>query len=299
MPRVTLVPAGTMRNGSAGVDALRLRLRQLQYIEGKNLIFEVRELDGRFEHLPKLMAEIVQTKPNVILVSGSQSVRAAMAATKTTPIVAVTVGGVVAQGFAESLARPGKNVTGNTSILEAADQKPLEILHEMVPGAKRVAFLADAANPAAALRKKQYQEAAAARSLTPVFLNASNLEDLPKAYAEAQKQRVQMMVVADDSFLNLNAPALIDLSASHRLPTVYSNDRYVTFGGLATYAQSTTAMGRNAAVFVDRILKGQKPAEIPFEQPTHFELTVNVKAAKALGLTIPHSVLIRADKLIE
>ena len=137
------------------------------------------------------------------------------------------------------------------------------------------------------------------RALSPVFVYASNLDELPKAFAEALKQRAQMMVVANDSFFGTYAKALVDLAALHRLPTVYSNDAYGALGGLAIYAYSSTTLQRNAAVFVDRILKGQKPAEIPFEQPTHFELVVNLRTAKTLGLTIPPSVRIRADKLIE
>ena len=302
-PRVTWVLPGTLRARPGArpgnADAFRQRLRELGYSEGKNLFLDVRELDGRLDQLPSLMAEIVQTDTKVILVYGSQAVRAAMAATKTIPIVTITVGDVVRQGFAESLARPGKNVTGNVLIAETSDQKPLEILHEMVPGAKRVAFLSDAANPVAAGRRTQHQEAAAARSLTPVFLFASNPDELSKAFAEAVEQRAQMMVVADDASLFTHAKLLVELAAQHRLPTVYSNDFYAALGGLATYSYSNLALHRNAAVFVDRILKGQKPAEIPFEQPTHFELTVNVKVAKTLGLSIPLSVRIRADKLIE
>ena len=299
VPRIVLVLPGNLRSMAARTDAFRQRLLELGYIEGKNLIVEIRELDGKLDQLPALLAEIVKSRPQIILVQGSQSVKAAMQATSTIPIVAFSMADPVEQGVAASLARPGGNVTGNALIETVADQKTVEILHEIVPAAKRIAMLADPTNPVYAFRQKRFPAAAGKRGLTPLLIHASRAEDLPKAFDDAVWQRAQMLVVANDAFLGTNARAIVDLAARHRIPTIYPNENYVPLGGLVAYSYSNPAMYRNAALFVDRILKGRKPADLPFEQPTRFELTINMKAAKALGLAIPQSVLLRADQVIE
>ena len=296
--RVTLVLTGTARSHAERVEIIRQRLRELGHVEGRNLILDVREIDGHFERLPKLMEEIVRTNPRVIVVGGSQSVRAAMAATSTIPIVTFTVGAPVAQGFANSLARPGKNVTGNVLIESVSDEKTVEIIHEIVPHARRVAFLDDPANPVAG-RAERFAASAAKRGLSPIFVSASSLAELAPAFASAAKQQAQMMIVANTALFSANPKATVALAAHHRIPAIYANDTYVADGGLVTYGYSNAAMARNAAVFVDRILKGRKAAELPFEQPTQFELVLNLKTAKVLGLKIPQSVLIRAERVIE
>ena len=298
LPRVALVLPGSLRTQADRVEPLRQRLRELGYIEGKNLILEVHELDGRFERLPALMQEIVAARPQIILVWGSQSVRAALAATSTIPIVTGTVGRPVEQGFALSLARPGKNVTGNVLIEGVSDEKSVEIIHEFVPRGTRIALLDDPANPVDG-RRQRFGAAAAKRKLTPVFVSASSLEEIPLAFASAVEQRAQMLVVARSGNFSTNPKIVVDLAARHRLPTAYSSDSFAAHGALVTYAESNAVMARNAALIADRILKGRKPAELPFEQPTQFEMIVNRTTAKALGLTIPQTILVRADRVIE
>ena len=298
MPHVTLVLTGSLRTQADRVEPLRQRLRELGYIEDKNLILDIRELDGRFERLPALMQEVVAARPQIIVLSGSQSVRAALAATSTIPIVTITVARPVEQGFAVSLARPGKNVTGNVLIEGVTGEKSVEIIHEFVPRGTRIAFLDDPANPVDG-RTQRFGAAAARLKLTPIFVAASSLEEVPPAFASAVKQRAQMLVVASSAVFSANPKITVNLAARHRLPAVYPNDAYVADGALVTYGYSNAVMARNAALIADRILKGRKPAELPFEQPTHFEMVVNRTTAKTLGLTIPQTILVRADRVIE
>ena len=169
----------------------------------------------------------------------------------------------------------------------------------MVPATKRIAMLLDPAMPVYEWRKKRFPAAAAQRGLTPLFVYASRAEELPKAFDDAVKQRAQMLVVASDPLMAASARAIVDLAARHRIPAIYASDIFAPLGGLVSYSFSNVDMYRNAALFVDRILKGRKPADLPFEQPTRFEMTLNMKTAKSLGLKIPQTVLIRADKVIE
>ncbi len=297
-PRVVLLISGSMRTQSERVDTFRKRLRELGYTEGKNLIVELRELDGKVDQLPAIMREIVQSNPAVIVTHGA-GIQAARAATSTIPVVTAISGDPVLDGLAVSLARPGGNFTGNTMILSLAFEKNVEILHEIVPKANRVALLANPQRKAYEAGKKLFEAAAARRRLKAVIVHASSPQEIPKAFAEAVAQRADMLVVANNDTFS-NAPKLVaDLAARHRLPTIYSLDSFVAHGGLVFYGFSSAWLFGNAAVFVDRILKGRKPAELPFEQPTTFEMVVNMKTAKSLGLKIPQTVLIRADRVIE
>ncbi len=298
-PRIVLLLPGNLRSMAMPADAFHQRLRELGYVEGKTLIVEIHELDGKFDQLPALLAEVVKSRPQIILVQGGQAVKAAMQATSTISIIAVTVGDPVQMGMAESLARPGGNVTGNALIAGMSDQKTVEILHEMVPAAKRIAMLADPGTPIYPFRLQRFPAAAAQRGLTPLLVHASRAEELPKAFDEVVKRRAQMLVIANDPVLNANARAIVELAARHRIPTIYGNDIFAPLGGLVSYSHSNVAMYRNAALFVDRILKGRKPVDLPFEQPTRFEMTLNMKTAKSLGLKIPQTVLIRTDRMIE
>lgn len=298
MPHVTLVLIGTAQSQAERVDTVRQQLRTLGHADGKNLILDVRELDNRFERLPKVMEEIVRTRPQAIMVSGSQAVRAAMAATADIPIITITVGRPVEQGFAVSLARPGKNVTGNVLIEGVSDEKSVEIIHEFVPKGTRIAFLDDPANPVDG-RRQRFQAAATRRKLTAIFVTASSAQDIPAAFASAVAQKAQMMVVANTALFHTNPKATVDLAARHRLPAIYANDAYVSSNSLVSYGYKNAVMERNAALIVDRILKGRKAAELPFEQPTQFELIVNLKVAKSLGLKVPQTVMVRADRVIE
>ncbi len=286
-----------MRTQSDRVDAFRKRLRELGYVEGKNLIFELRELDNKADRLPDIMREIVQSNPAVIVTHGAGN-QAARAATSTIPVVSA-ISDPIAEGLAASLARPGGNITGNAVILSLAYEKNIEILHEMVPKAGRVGLLTNPQRKTYETGKKLFEAAAASRRLKAVILQASGVQEISSAFAEAVAQRVDMLVVApQDTFTN-DPTLVVDLAARHRLPTIYSGDSSVAHGGLVFYGFSSAKLFGNAAVFVDRILKGRKPAELPFEQPTTFEMVVNMKTAKSLGLKIPQTVLIRADRVIE
>ena len=298
-PRVALVIAGSMRTQSDRVDAFRNRLRELGHVEGRNLVLDLRELDGRFDQLPAVMAEVVQSGPRVIVTHGAAATRAARALTTTIPIVLAIIGDPVKEGFAASFARPGGNITGNSMILGLSVEKTMEILHEIVPKAARVGLLIDPQVPTYQVNRKLFEAAAAKRRLTPVYMNASSLQELPQAFADGVAQRVDMLVVESLELFTVNPKLIVDLAARHRLPAIYSVDSFVASGALVVYGYNSARFFANAAVFVDRILKGRKPAELPFEQPTQIDMVLNMKTAKALGLKIPHSVLIRAERVIE
>lgn len=298
-PRVALVIAGTVQVQADRVGAFRSRLRELGYIEGRNLILEIHEVAGRFERLPALLDEIARSSPRIIVVHGSEMVKATRDVTLTIPVVAAMMGDPVSQGFAASLARPGGNVTGNVLFQEVSDQKTMEILREIVPGAKRVSVLSYSGCPTREQSAKLFQAAAAKLGLSVDILYVTSLKEVPDAFARAAAQRAQMLIVANQPLLSSQPKLIVDLAARHRIPAIYASDSFVADGGLAVYGFSATGMFRNAANFVDRILKGRPPGELPFEQPTQFEMVINLKTAKALGLTIPQSVLIRADRVIE
>ena len=205
---------------------------------------------------------------------------------------------MVEQGFAASLARPGKNVTGNVMIEGVSAAKIVEFIHEFVPKGTRIAFLDDPANPLAG-RKQRFAAAAACRKLAPIFVFASSVQELPQAFEAAVAERAQMLLVASTAIFLANPKLVVELAARHRLPAIYTSDAYVPDGGLVTYGFGDAVMARNAALFVDRILKGRKAADLPFEQPTQFELVVNLKTASSLGLTVPQILLVRADRVIE
>ena len=297
-PRVVLLISSSMRTQSERVDAFRKRLRELGYTEGKNLIFELRELDGKVDQLPAIMREIVQSNPAVIVTHGAGN-QAARAATSTIPVVIAFTGNAVVEGLAVSLARPGGNFTGNTVIQSIAFEKNVEILHEIIPKAARVGLLTNPQRKTHEANKKLFEAAAASRRLKAVILHAAGTQEIPKAFEQAVAQRVDMLVVSSNDTFSNEPKMVVDLAARHRLPAIYSGDSFVAHGGLVFYGFSGAWLFGNAAVFVDRILKGRKPAELPFEQPTKFEMVVNMKTARALGLTIPQSVLVRADRVIE
>ena len=297
-PRVVLVIAGSVRTQPERVNTFRNRLRELGYVEGKNLMLEIREIQGRFDQLPKMMAEVVASKPAIIVAHGL-GVQAAHAATKTIPIVAAITGDPVKGGYAASLARPGGNVTGNALIISVSAEKTVEIAHEIVPGAKRIGYLGNANITGFETIRKLFEAAATRRRLTPIVLSATTLQEIPKAIAEGVAQRIDALVVAATDLFTIEPQVITDLVARLRLPTVYSADPFIAAGGLVVNGFNTLRLFANAATFVDRILKGRTPAELPFEQPTQIEMTVNMKTAKALGIKIPQTVLVRADRVIE
>ena len=301
LPRIGyLVTAGDPGNPDSHDKAFRERLRDLGYIEGKNILIEYRYLEGKRDRIPSLVAELVELKVDVLVASTPPAIRAAKEATKTIPIVMVTFNDPVATGIVDSLARPGGNITGLTLLTRDLSGKRLELLTEVVPKISRVGALtvADSTSPGLAL--KEYQAAARALKipLQPLEVRGPK-PDLEGAFREAVRGRVNALITATNLLLTPHVKAIADLAIKNRLPSMYERSFYVEAGGLMSYATSDDEIFRRAAVYVDKILKGTKPADLPVEQPTKFEFVINLKTAKALNLTIPQSVLFRADRVIK
>ena len=278
--------------------ALTQGLRDLGYVEGQNLIVEHRSSEGRFERLPGLAAELVRLKPDVIVVPNASNALAARDATHTIPIVAVNFD-PLATGLAASFARPGGNVTGLSLIAPEIVGKQLELLKEIVPRVSRVAMLWNPINRTAPLFLDQAKGAARTLGLQLQSVQARRPEDIESAFANVSRERAGALLVLPDAMFIVRRKRIADLAARNHLPTMYTGREYMEPGGLAFYGPSMVDNFRRAAVYVDKILKGAKPADLPVEQPTKFELVINLKTAKALGLTIPQSILVRTDEIIQ
>jgi len=279
------------------IDAFRQGLRDLGYVEGKNIVVEYRWAEERYERLPDLAAELVRLKVDVIVTHGPPAIRAAKEATKTIPIVMALVGDAVATGLVASLARPGGNITGSSFFLPELSAKRLELLKEAVPGITRVAVFVNPANPTfpPALNAMELTARSSGVELQQVQAHAAN--EFEGAFAAMARRQAHALVVIEDALFSAHARRIAELAAKGRLPTIGFTE-YAEAGGLMSYGVNRFDLWRRAAVFVDKILKGAKPADLPVEQPTRFEMVINMKTAKALGLTIPPSVLIRADQVI-
>ena len=277
-------------------------LRDLGYIEGRNLVIEYRDADGKVERLPALAAELVALKVDVIVASGTLAALAARRATKTLPIVFSPAGDPVGSGLVTSLARPGGNVTGLSAFAPELVGKRLELLKEAVPGISRVAVLwqPGAFGERAEMDTLKRAEVAARDLGVPLqFVEARGPADFDRAFSDMTRARAGALTVLASNMFNSERRRLVDLAAKNRLPALYSARELVDAGGLMSYGANLADLNRRAATYVDRILKGTKPADLPVEQPTKFELIINLKTAKALGLTIPQSVLGRADEVIQ
>jgi putative tryptophan/tyrosine transport system substrate-binding protein len=273
-----------------GPDAFLQGLRDLGYIEGQNIVIEYRDAAGRAERLPDLAAELVRLKVDVIVAGASQSTRAAKQATKTIAVVFHGVGDPVAQGIVDSLARPGGNIT-------EVGGKRLELLKEVVPTASRVVVLWNPTNSSNSLQLKEIRTAAQTLAFRVQSLEVSKPDDIDRAFTSISREGADALLVFADPFLSSQSNRIFDLATKNRLPAMYGQSDPVEAGGLMSYAPSFREFGRRAAYYVDKILKGTKPADLPVEQPTKF--VVNLKAAKQIGLTIPPNVLARADKVIK
>jgi putative ABC transport system substrate-binding protein len=251
------------------------------------------------EQLPDLVAELVRLKVDLIVAVSPQPVQAAKEATTTVPIVMVAVADPVTYGFVTSLARPGGNITGVSLLLPELNAKRLELLREMVPKLSRAAVLWNAANPFRALDLKVAQAGARALGVTLQSLEVRGPDDFDRVFEAASRARTRALITLEDPLTFTHRTRIVGLAAKHRLPAIYGLREYVDAGGLMSYAPILLDNFRRAATYVDKILKGAKPADLPVEQPTRFELVVNLKTAKALGLTVPQSVLIRADQVIQ
>jgi len=283
-------------------EAFRQGLRDLGYVDGRNVVIEYRDAEGKFERLPTLAAELVALKVDVIVAGGTPAALAAKQATGTLPIVFAGPGDPVTSGLVTSLARPGGNVTGLSSFAPELVGKCLEQLKQAVPGVGRVAALWQPGGLGERTDKDVLKEAEAAARALGVrlqFVEARGPEDFDRAFSEMTKARAGALTVLPGSMFVNERRRLVDLAAKNRLPAVYPWREGVADGGLMSYGPDLADLFRRAATYVDKILKGAKPADLPVEQPTKFEFVINLKTAKALGLTIPQTLLLRADQVIE
>ena len=280
-------------------EAFRQGLRELGYVEGKNIVIEQRYADGKFDRLPALAAELVRLKVDIIVTAGPQSTRPAKQATSTIPIVMALDPDPVGNGFVASLARPGGNITGLSSLAPEISGKQLELLKEIVPRLSRVAVFGTSINSGNAQTLREVELTAKAFGVKLQYLDVLSPKDIETAFRAASKGRADAVLMLPGSVLVLQRAQLADLAAKNRLPAIYPQPDYTEAGGLVYYGANTADLFRRAATYVDKILKGAKPADLPVEQPTKFEFIINLKAAKQIGLTIPPNVLARADKVIK
>ena len=302
LPRIGFVSGiGGLNTPALQVEAFRQGLRDLGYIEGKNILVEYRYGEGKVDRVPGFVAELVQLKVDVLVSSVPPAIRAAMQATKTIPIVMVIPADPVATGLIESLARPGRNITGLTRLTRELSGKRLELLTELVPEISRVGLLwDDAGAPELATAFKAYEAAARALKIPLQSLRVRGPNpDLQGAFRDAAKARVSALIAATTPVLAPYPKRIADLAIKNRLPSMCEISYCVEAGVLVSYAASDAESFRRAATYVDKILKGAKPADLPVEQPMKFELLINLKTAKQIGLIIPQSVLYRADKIIK
>jgi ABC-type uncharacterized transport system substrate-binding protein len=302
VPRIGYLSAGNPTSESTRSEPIRLALRELGYIEGQNIAIEYRYADGEPDRFPELAAELVRLKVDIIVAAGGRRlVPAAKNATKTIPIIMVGTGiDPVEAGFIESLARPGGNVTGIANLTGELGGKRLELLKEAVPKVARVAVFYDPAAPGSALQVKEVLLVAArALGLTLQAWEVRSAEDFDRVFAAMGKQRSDGLYLPSGNLMNRNQKRIVGFTLKSRLPSVYGSREAVDAGGLMYYGADFADSYRRVAYFVDKILKGAKPADLPVEQPTKFELVINLKTAKQIGLTIPQSVLYRADKVIK
>ena len=280
------------------LDILRQAFRELGHVEGQGFAIEGRWADGKYERLPRLAAELVQAKVDVIItVGGLPSAQAAQKATRTIPLVVTGTVDPVEAGLIASLARPGGNITGPTIIPEALVAKQLELLTEVVPKVSRVAVLWNSSNPGNARQLRAAEAAVPGIRLQPVGVRDSG--ELDKAFGAMTRQRADALLVLVDAILMAEREKIAALAVRHHLPAVFGFRTHAEAGGLLAYGANRVELIRQAAVYASKILKGAKPADLPVEQPTKFELLINLKTAQALGLKIPQSVLLRADEIIE
>jgi putative ABC transport system substrate-binding protein len=274
-------------------------MRELGYVEGENLAIEWRSADGMLERLPALAAEMARLKVDVIVVAGTLATSAAQKATATIPIVFGAVSDPVASGFVNSLARPGGNITGLSNILSDISPKHFELLLEISPGLSRVAVLANPANASHAAIQKSVQAAAQSAKVKALFVEARTAQEIESAFVTIARESAGAVIVVLDPFFNQQRRQIAELAAKNRLASINAYQDFAQAGGLMSYGENLAESFRRAAAYVDRILKGAKPGDLPVEQPMKLELVINGKTAKALGITIPQSVLLRADRVID
>jgi putative ABC transport system substrate-binding protein len=298
IPRIGRLAVASHSAESARMEALSQGLRQLSYVEGKNIVIEWRFADGELDRLPAHAAELVRLKVDVIVTTDSTPTRTAKAVTSTIPIVMSNDNDPVGDGFVASLARPGGNITGLSNFAPELSGKRLEILREVLPKLSRVAILGTSTNPGYAQVIKEVELAAKAFGVKLQYLDILSSKDIETAFRAASKGRADGVLVLTSGILVAQRVQVAELAVKNRLPAIYSNSQYVEAGGLMFYGVNVLDLDRRAATYIDKILKGRKPADLPVEQPMKFEFIINLKIAKQIGLTIPPNVLVRADKVI-
>jgi len=295
--RIGLLETIPAAQNAANLDALRKGLRDLGYVEGRNLIIEYRSAEGRAERFPDLASELVRLKVDLIVTRGTPAAIAAKNATRTIPLLMATMGDP--RAIVTSFAHPGGNITGVTTFSTELTAKRIELLKEMVPNLSRVALLHNMGNPAAPPEWEETKRAARALGLHAELLDVRSQGDLSRAFELAVRQHVDALVIGADGLIQMHQRTILDLVDRNTLPAAWPARELVEAGGLVAYAVNYPDLYFRFASFVDKIFKGAKPGELPVEQPTKFELLINLKTAKALGITVPKSLLLRADEVIQ
>jgi len=299
VPRIGHLNAPSLSALAARTEAFRQGLRALGYLEGKNIVIEYRYAEGKLDRLPALAAELVRLKVDIIVSTGPSVTRAAKEATSTIPIVMAFDTDPVGNGFVASLARPGGNITGLSTLAPEISGKQLELLKEIVPKLSRVAVFGTSTTPGSAQALREMERAAGAFGVKLQYLDVLDPKDIETAFRAAGKGRADAVLVLVSGVAASHRTEIAELAIKSRLPAIYFRSEFVEDGGLMAYGVSITDLDRRAATYVDKILKGAKPADLPVEQPTKFELVINLKTAKQIGLTIPQKVLGRADKVFK
>jgi putative tryptophan/tyrosine transport system substrate-binding protein len=299
VPRIGFLITSSPSAIATRMAAFQQGLRELGYVEGKNIVIERRHAEGKFDHLLALAAELVSLKVNVIVTSGPTATLPAKSATSTIPIVMTFDDDPVGSGFVTSLARPGGNITGLSTLSPEISGKQLELLKEIVPKLGSVVVIGTSTRQGTEQNLKEMESAAGAFGVKLQYLDIQNPKDIESVFRAASKARVDAVLVLQSPVFNSHRAQIADLALKSRLPATYPRREFVEDGGLMSYGVSISDLDRRAAGYVDKILKGAKPAELPVEQPTKFEFIINLKAAKQIGLTIPPNVLARADRVIK
>ena len=297
--RIGFLGAGSAADWANHLEAFRAGLRELGYVEGKNIVIEYRWADGKHERLSRMVADFAQLKVDVIVAPGAPTIQAAQQATSTIPIVMAATGDPVGAGFVASLARPGGNITGLSNAAGDVSVKYLELLHVAVPKLSRVAVLVNPDHPHHPSFLRNVQSGANTAGVTVTPLQARTANQIDVAFGAMARERAGALIVLPDPFFRAQARRIAEFAVKDRLPTMFWTRELVEAGGLMSYGQNTVEHFRRAATYVDKILKGAKPGDLPVEQPTKIELVINRRTAKALGLTIPQELLLRATEIIE
>jgi putative ABC transport system substrate-binding protein len=299
MRRIGVLETVSVTLNAANYDALRQGLRELGYVEGRNLVIEYRSADGRAGSFPELATELVRRDVDLIITRGTPAALAAKNVTATIPVIMAASGDPVGTHLVASLARPGGNLTGLSSIVSDLYGKRVELLKEMVPAAAVIAGFFNQSNPATPPEWKETEMATRSLGLRSLLFDVRNEDDIRRAFDAAYRESGVALVIQPDGVLQQHRGRITQLAAKHRLPAIYAAPEFIDAGGLAFYGVSYPDLYRRAATYVDRIFKGAKPADLPIEQPTRFELVINRKTANALGLEVPPTLLARADEVIE